>query len=382
MKNLMFLMILPVLALMSCDGTKKTTAENTPEVMPVVAPSPMGVPSAVTLERGPCMGKCPVYDLTVTERGMVTMTGKKYAVREGAYSKELSKTEVSEFNSMLKSIDFQNLKDRYDSGILDAPTVKMTVKYPTGEKIITMRGVLPDALKSLQQKMDDIYKSENWTAAAPPQDTSQSWTYSTGPCLGKCPVMNLRINSDGTAMMNGKRYASKQGKYEKGVTRAELDRLTKMFNEAKWWDMKNRYDSGIADAPQTTVSYRAGDMIKEVSFRAETPEAMKPIFAFFNDFAQSEGWVAVRGNNYGLPKGTIADEIIVRLKDGADVKSFVAAYVKQEMKLLKTVAAGQNMHLVSYNPELSTPQEMMTWIQAREDVQLAEFNKEVNLRED
>ncbi len=381
MKNLMFL-LLPILALISCDSTKKTAAENTPEVMPAKQESPMGVPSAITVKRGPCMGKCPVYTLTINERGAAEMTGRKYAVREGDYSKTLSKTQISSFNSMLKSIDFQNMKDRYDSGILDAPTTTLIVKYPTGEKTISLRAVLPDALKPLLEMTDNVYKSEGWTAAAPPMDNTKAWTFATGPCLGKCPVVNLQINSDGTAMMQGKRYAAKQGKYEKGVTRAQLDELTRLFDSAKWWDMKNRYDSGIADAPQTTVSYRAGDMIKEVSFRAETPEGVQPIFDFFQNFVQSEGWVPVRGNNYGLPKGTIASEIILRLKEGADIDALVGEYVKQEMKLVKTVAAGQNMHLVSYNPELSSPQEMMTWLSAREDVQLADFNREVNIRED
>ena len=66
----------------------------------------------------------------------------------------------------------------------------------------------------------------------------------------------------------------------------------------------------------------------------------------------------------------------------ANIKDFVASYIKQDMKLKKTVAPTMNMHLVTFDPNTSTPKEMIGWIKERDEVMNVEFNKQLDVRED
>ena len=379
--NKFLLLVLPVLALFSCDTTKKAGQETMPPVQTIAEKA---TPVNISFKRGPCMGKCPVFTLEVDEKGMATLFGAKYARLEGEHTKKLTATELTELQKLVADSKFMSLEDRYDSGILDAPSTTMMVKSAKGEKKIVLRGTMPDALKSLIEKMDALYNSEGWNATAtkPNNRFAKSFSYSQGPCFGKCPVYTLDIKPDGLAHFEGKRFATKQGKYTKKVADTEVAELVALFDAANWFKLENNYDSKITDIPSYFIKYRNGDMIKKISFRGENPEGVDAIMAFFRNVADSEGWTKVSANDYGLPAGTIANELIVKLKRGADVNAFVGSYVKQDMKLKKTLAASMNMHLVTFDPNTSTPQEMIMWVKEREDVENAEFNKQVDVRED
>ena len=379
--NKFLFLVLPVLALFSCDATKKTGQDT---MQPVKTMTEKAIPVNITFKRGPCMGKCPVFTLQVEENGAATLLGARYARLEGENTKSLTAAEVTELQKIVADAKFMSLDDRYDSGILDAPSTTMIVKSAKGEKTIVLRGTMPDVLKPLVEKMDAIYNSEGWTATETKSNNrfAKSFSYSQGPCFGQCPVYTLDIKPDGIAHFEGKRFATKQGKYTKTVTDAEVAELVALFDAAGWFKLENKYDSKITDIPSIFIKYRNGDMIKKINFRGETPEGVKAIMSFFSEMADSKGWTKIASNDYGLPAGTIANELIVKLKRGVDVNEFVRSYIKQDMKLKKTIAPTMNMHLVTFDPNTSTPQEMIMWVREREDVETAEFNKEVNVRED
>lgn len=379
--NKFLLLVLPVLALFSCDTTKKAGQET---MQPIKEMTEKAIPVNITFKRGPCMGKCPMFTLQIDENGTASLLGRKYARLEGEHTKKLTAAELTELQKLVADSKFMSLEDRYDSGILDAPSTTMMVKSAEGEKTVVLRGKMPDALKSLVMKMDAIYNSEGWSATETRRNNrfAKSFSYSQGPCFGKCPVYTLDIKPDGIAHFNGKRFSEKQGKHTKKVSEAEIAELVALFDAANWFKLENNYDSKISDIPSVNIKYRNGDMIKKINFRGDYPEGTPAITKYFSALANSEGWTKVASTDYGLPAGTIANELIVKLKRGVDVNEFVASYIKQDMKLKKTLAPTMNMHLVTFDPNTSTPQEMIMWVKEREDVENAEFNKQVDVRED
>jgi len=379
--NKFLFLVIPVLALFSCDTTKKAGQET---MQPVKTMAEKAIPVNITFKRGPCMGKCPVFTLEVDENGLASLLGGKYSRLTGEHTKQLSAAEITELQKLVADSKFMSLNERYDSGILDAPSTTMIVKSAEGEKKVMLRGTMPDALKSLVEKMDAIYNGEGWTATEKKPDNrfAKSFSYSQGPCFGKCPVYTLDIKPNGMAYFEGKRFATKQGKYTKKVSEGEVAELVALFDAATWFKLENKYDSKITDIPSVFIKYRNGDMIKKINFRGEYPEGVKAITAYFQGLADSEGWTKVASNDYGLPAGTIANELIVKLKRGVDINEFVGSYIKQDMKLKKTLAPTMNMHLVTFDPNTATPQEMIMWVKDREDVETAEFNKKLDIRED
>ncbi len=379
--NKFLLLVLPVLVLFSCDTTKKAGQET---MQSITETTEKAIPVNITFKRGPCFGKCPVFTLQVDENGAASLLGAKYARLEGEHTKQVTADELAELQKLVADSKFMTLEDRYDSGILDAPSTTLMVKSAKGEKTVVLRGTMPDALKSLVEKMDAIYNSEGWTATEARRKNrfAKSFSYTQGPCFGKCPVFTLDIKPDGIAHFDGKRFSEKQGKYTKKVSEAEIAELVALFDAANWFKLENEYNSKIADIAGINIKYRNGDMIKKISFRGNYPEGTPAITEYFSAIANSEGWTKVESKDYGLPAGTIANELIIKLKRDVDVNTFVASYIKQDMRLKKTLAPTMNMHLVTFDPNTSTPQEMIMWVKEREEVENAEFNKKVDVRED
>ena len=379
--NRFLLLVLPILALFSCDTTKKVGQET---IQPIGEMTEKVIPVNITFKRGPCFGKCPVFTLQIDESGTASLLGRKYARLEGEHTKKMTAAELAELQKIVADSKFMSLEDRYDSGILDAPSTTMIVKSAEGEKTIVLRGTMPDDLKPLVDKMDAIYNSEAWTATQTRKNNrfAKSFSYSQGPCFGKCPVYTLDIKPSGIAYFEGKRFSDKQGKHTKKVSDEEIAGLVALFDAASWFELENNYDSKIADIPSVYIKYRNGDKIKKINFRGDYPEGTPAITEYFSAIANSEGWTKVASNDYGLPAGTIANELIIKLKRGVDVNAFVGTYIKQDMKLKKTLAPTMNMHLITFDPNIATPQEMIMWVKEREEVETAEFNKEVDVRED
>lgn len=383
MKNNLFLLLFPVLALLSCDTTQKAQQTPTePQTMtkPSGAPGAPVTPVSITYKKGPCMGKCPVFTMDIDETGKVTFNGRKFTNKDGQYTKMLTREELNALHLQVTVANFMSLDDSYDSGILDAPTTTIIARSSTREKKVTFRGKMPDDVKPLRDLLDKIYLSEGWTEVAPPADTSRAFGYSQGPCFGRCPVYTLDI-SKGNAVYVGKRFADKQGEHHRAFTEAEAEELAALFEAADFFSLDNKYDSGISDISTRTLSYRKGDMVKEISLRGNTPEKVKPILKYMQNLAKGEGWKKVASNDYGLPTGTIADELIVKLKKDADIKALLSAYSKQNLQLKKTLVQSMNMHLLSFDPNTMTPQEMIESVGKEEAVDTVEFNKELQGRD-
>lgn len=383
MKNTILFLLFPVLALISCDTTKRAGSETMNATSKTEKPTAVAssTPVAITYKTGPCMGKCPVFTLSISKDGNTSFFGRKYAPRQGEHTKTLGMSALRQIQTLVADADWWNLEDTYDSGILDAPTNYITVKSGDKEKKISFRGEMPEKVQTLKAMLDQVVLSEGWNAVEVKPDLTKSWTYEQGPCFGKCPVFSMSVNSEGLVSYEGKRFSEKQGVHTKTVPPTTLDELTKLFEEANWWKMENSYDSGISDVSQITIGYRDSDMIKKIRFRGESPGNVKEIKALFNKIANSEGWTKVSSTDYGLPPGTIANELIIKLKEGQNIDKFVQSYIKQDMKLKKNIAPTMNLHLVSFDPGTMTPQEMLESVKARKEVESVEFNKEVGIRD-
>ena len=379
MKKYLFF-LLPLLALGGCDSTKNVNSDNGNTNVTPSAPDPV----ALTYQRGPCLGKCPVYTLTVNEKGEARMTGRKFSKREGDYTQTLSPQAYKDLMQTVKTANMTALENKYDSGIADAPVVTLTAVYADGgKKEITLRGSMPDVLKPVTAAAVNLYEADGWTEEMPAPDNTQSWKYSQGPCLGQCPVFTIDLAGDGTATMKGKAYAPRRGTYTKQISAAQITALTDLFIRADWWKTDYTEETNIADAARISIQYRQGDMIKQAAFRGRQPEKIKPITAFFRTLAEEDNWTMTEADdNFGLPDDVIADEIIVKMKPEGDINALVAEFSKQDMQVKKNLSVSQKMYLLSYEPNKASPAEMLRWIRERRDVESAELNRKVDIRED
>lgn len=156
MKQLPKLAIIPIFCslLLSLNACKPTFDRMNLQEISIVA----------SMEKGPCYGRCPVFNLTIYENGIVTFEGKRFTDREGMYYRKLNKKEISALREKFREADFFSFNRVYPSRIPDMATV--SISYNEGDKSATVMGKegRPEAVMKLENYLDKIANSGEWEA--------------------------------------------------------------------------------------------------------------------------------------------------------------------------------------------------------------------------
>jgi hypothetical protein len=67
---------------------------------------------SLSLERTACYGDCPVYTVTVSSSGIVTLDGIEHVSKPGGQQSHVSLEAVEKLQAQLKTIDFFSLRSR------------------------------------------------------------------------------------------------------------------------------------------------------------------------------------------------------------------------------------------------------------------------------
>ena len=132
-----------------------------------------GTDAAVTLERKPCFGGCPVYRISVSREGIVSYEGQAGVRRVGAASRRIRPEQVKALVSELERAGFFSLAPRYtpaDSACgrysTDSPTAVVSVN--TGDRTHRVEhdygcSSAPGGLVAIQRRIDEALGSAEWT---------------------------------------------------------------------------------------------------------------------------------------------------------------------------------------------------------------------------
>jgi hypothetical protein len=159
-----------ILALLLVDGC-------TPKRVPVPSETPdrssSPIEEAISLERTPCFGQCPVYRITVTAGGAVTYEGRANVRRIGTATADVSPDSVSTLLREMERAGYFTFSDRYAAS---EPTCRRyTTDSPSAISSATFRGRtkrvehdygcggVPRALTVLEQRIDEVVGSDQWT---------------------------------------------------------------------------------------------------------------------------------------------------------------------------------------------------------------------------
>jgi hypothetical protein len=128
---------------------------------------------AVTLERTPCFGRCPVYTVSVSPSGVVTYQGKANVRLLGAATGQIPAKQVEALLVELERAGYFTFADRYARS---EPTCRRyAADSPSAISSATFRGRtkriehdygcvgVPGALTLLEKRIDEVLGSERWT---------------------------------------------------------------------------------------------------------------------------------------------------------------------------------------------------------------------------
>lgn len=141
---------------------------------PAPAPAPAAdEAAAVTLERTPCFGRCPVYSVAITKSGLVRYEGKRFVADSGSESARIDPSAVESLLAELDRGGYFGFDDRYVSGApacgpyaTDLPSAITSVDDGDRSKQIQHDhgcSHAPALLSSLEKRIDEVAGTSKWT---------------------------------------------------------------------------------------------------------------------------------------------------------------------------------------------------------------------------
>jgi hypothetical protein len=128
---------------------------------------------AISLERTPCFGSCPVYTISVSPSGQVTFEGRAHVLQLGTASGQISKQQVDALLVELERAGYFGFASRYDPSepacgryVTDLPSAISSATLGGRTKRIEHDhgcGEAPGALVVLEKRIDEVLGSERWT---------------------------------------------------------------------------------------------------------------------------------------------------------------------------------------------------------------------------
>jgi hypothetical protein len=163
---------LALLAL-GCSGRPGgQSADSTSTPAPAAADANAG--PVATLERTPCFGTCPVYEVSIFRDGTVRFLGKQHVKQQGAATATVSPAAVDSLVAELESAGYFDFADDY---VMDAPACGMyATDSPTVITSLAAEGRTkrirhdygcsgaPPELRNLEQRIDEVAGSSRWIA--------------------------------------------------------------------------------------------------------------------------------------------------------------------------------------------------------------------------
>ena len=161
-----------ILALAACSPKAAGTGAQPTPYDQQAAATPDTTP-VVTLERAPCFGTCPVYEVSIARSGKVRYLGKNHVRTGGFASARISPEQV---DSLLRALEAGGYFGFADAYVMDAPACGMyATDSPTVITTVTAGGRTktirhdygchgaPRELAGLERMIDDVAGTDMWT---------------------------------------------------------------------------------------------------------------------------------------------------------------------------------------------------------------------------
>lgn len=128
---------------------------------------------AISLERTPCFGGCPVYTVAVSPAGEVTYEGKASVRQLGKASGKIPAQKVDTLLVELEKAGYFSMANRYAAS--EPSCGRYSTDSPSAITSVTIRGrtkriehdygcgAAPGALVVLERRIDEVLGSGRWT---------------------------------------------------------------------------------------------------------------------------------------------------------------------------------------------------------------------------
>jgi len=117
------------------------------------------------MRKGPCLGRCPVYSITIYNNGKVKYDGVTNIEMAGIFESKLEGDQQARAQKLIDAIELPRMYSRYPRGVDMATDVART-KMVISDGIIKFPTVIsygqPDELKDIEQYLVQLIKDLSW----------------------------------------------------------------------------------------------------------------------------------------------------------------------------------------------------------------------------
>jgi len=114
----------------------------------------------ISLKKGGCFGKCPIYVFNIYKGGYAEFIGKKHTSKKGLHSLELDKDTYKEIVKTFNDAEYHQFEDNYESDIADLPTIVMSYNDGSQLKTITGKRERPERVHKLQFMLEQVAEKD------------------------------------------------------------------------------------------------------------------------------------------------------------------------------------------------------------------------------
>ncbi len=228
---------------------------------------------AVTLERTPCFGACPVYTVTIYTDGTVVYNGERFVDVESEQTGSIDPSEVDQLVAGFEAAGYFDWNDEYtEMHISDLPTITTSVTRDGVTKSITRYAgdsSAPIALPYLENWIDVTAYTQQWTGKTSSLTNASGSTLITlerQACFGMCPIYTLSLYEDGTVVYVGIKNVAVTGVQVGQVDVGVVTMLSQMMTATGYFDWQDEYTTmTITDQPTVITSLSTAENYKQIT---------------------------------------------------------------------------------------------------------------------
>jgi len=244
----------------------------------------------VRMERDPCFGPCPIYEVTIHGNGSVYYEGTAYVQGIGKKELLIPQEDVRALIDEIYKAKFFLLKNNYDAPITDLPTTTTTVTVNGKTKSVRNYYGAPQRLITLENKIDELSGiSFQIEATRFPYDDVIFLQKTV--CFGPCPVYEVAIYEDGHIEYEGFEYVNVTGKQQATLDPDAFYDLYYDLKDLGFFELNDSYLVEVEDAPTQTIFVQLGGRSKEIIYNIDPPKVLLEIEALIDNITGTNQWV-------------------------------------------------------------------------------------------
>ncbi len=203
--------------------------------------------------------------------------------------------------------------------------------------------------------------------------------FELGPCFGSCPVYTFYLLSDQTGLVHAKaNLMDTAGWYFTNPDQEAIIEILEMIEPQEWWNIDLSDEPEIADLPSSSLTYHHPKGMRTMTIQSRTTQAVENVFGKLGHLVSESHWV--RSDLRPLEQGVTNLNVIVQLKAGIDINTWMKKFDRFGIQLIRKLTSRHHYYLVSKDPEKGNANDFLQYIKSDPDVIGAQWDKQVQQR--